>query len=61
MWACGKVGNKKASSRGSDRRDYKKARQEKIALALKDIVAAHPNFQLAELVKILNEKILKET
>jgi len=33
----------------------------KIALALKDIVAEHPNFQLAELVKMLSEKILEET
>lgn len=36
-------------------------RVKKIALALKDIVAEHPNFQLAELVKMLNEKILEET
>lgn len=36
-------------------------RVKKIALALKDIVAEHPNFQLAELVKLLNEKILEET
>jgi len=38
-----------------------KKRVMEIALALKDVTEHHPDFKLAELVKLLNDKIIEET
>ena len=38
-----------------------KKRVTKVALALKDVTKNHPDFKLAELVKLLNDRIIEET
>ena len=38
-----------------------KKRVTKVALALKDVAERHPDFKLAELVKLLNDRIIEKT